>query len=200
MDFTKTKNALEDRGFKVSVFANAKDASDYLNKEIDNTTVSFGGSVTLAQMGLFESLSTHNEMFSHWHIPPGSNADEMRVKAATSESYLTSVNGLAETGEVINIDGTGNRVGSTCFGHKRLFFVVGCNKIEPTFEKALWRARNVAAPMNTKRLNRNTPCAIDGKCHDCRSEHRICNVLTVHWAPARAMLTEVILIDEDLGY
>lgn len=200
MDFTKVKEALERRGFKVSVFETGAEAAEYLNGKIDGTTVSFGGSMTLRQMGMFEKLSSHNTIYDHWNVPAGANADEIREKAMTTETYVSSVNGLSETGEIINIDGTGNRVASTIFGHSRLFLVVGSNKLALTFEEAMWRARNIAAPMNAKRLERKTPCAVDGKCHDCNSPECICNVISIHRHPGRGTDTEVVLINETLGY
>ena len=200
MDFTKVKASLTRRGFKVSIFETAAEAAEYLNGKIDGTTVSFGGSMTLKAMGMFEKLSAHNTIYDHWNVPEGEDADDIRAKAMVTEAYVSSVNGLSETGEIINIDGTGNRVASTIFGHKRLFLVAGYNKIAPTFEDAMWRARNIAAPMNAKRLNRNTPCAVDGKCHDCCSPECICNVICIHKHPARGIETEVILINEVLGF
>jgi len=200
MNFEKIEKALKERGYKVSCFETAKEAAEYLNKVIDKTEVSFGGSITLKDMGLFESLSTHNGVYSHWNVPEGCNADEIREKAMKTEVYLSSVNGIAETGEIVNIDGTGNRVASTIFGHKRLYYVVGKNKIAEDFEKALWRARNIASPRNAQRLKAATPCAVDGKCHDCRSPQKICRACVVFWAPTKGTDTEIVLINEDLGY
>lgn len=119
MDLTTVEKNLKERGFKVSAFATAKEAADYLNAQIDGESVSFGGSMTLSQMGLFESLGKHNKMFSHWNVPDGMNAAEVLKNASTCDNYLLSANGLAETGEIINIDGTGNRVSSSLYGHKR---------------------------------------------------------------------------------
>ena len=200
MDFTTVKKNLEARGFAVSTFATAKEAADYLNAQIDHSSVSFGGSMTLSQMGLFESLGAHNTMHSHWNVPEGMDASEVLKSASTCEHYLLSANGLAETGEIINIDGTGNRVAATLFGHKKVFIVAGTNKICPDFASALERARNVAAVKNASRFDISTPCKIDGKCHDCRSPQRICNALTVLWGPMKGMETEVVLIGEELGY
>ena len=201
MDFTPVKKNLEERGFAVSTFATAKDAADYLNAQIDGASVSFGGSMTLAQMGLFESLGKHNAVYSHWNVPDGMNADEVREKAATCEHYLLSANGLAETGEIINIDGTGNRVASSLFGHKKVWFIVGRNKLAPTYDEALWHARNVAAPKNAQRLGVKTPCAVRGdRCYDCKSPQRICRGLVVLWEAMRSCETEVVLVDEELGY
>ena len=117
--------------------------------------------------------------------------------------YITSANALAETGEIINIDGVGNRAASTLYGHQKLYFVVGRNKLAPTYEEALWRARNIAAPKNAQRLGRKTPCAIKGdRCYDCKSPERICRGLVVLWEPMMGMeqTTEVLLVDEELGF
>ena len=201
MDFTKVKCALEARGFKVSAFPTAAEAARYLNGQIDGVSVSFGGSVTLEQMGLFESLGQHNEVLSHWHVPAGKDPAEIRAKAMTTEVYLTSANGLAETGEIVNIDGTGNRVSGMLFGHKKVYFVVGRNKLAPDYDGALWRARNIAAPKNAQRLGTRTPCAARGdRCYDCKSPQRICRGLVVLWEAMKGCETEVVLVDEELGY
>lgn len=201
MDFTTVEKNLRERGFKVSAFATAQEAADYLNAQIDRSSVSFGGSVTLSQMGLFESLGAHNTIYSHWNVPDGMNADEVREKAATCEHYLLSANGLAETGEIINIDGTGNRVASSLFGHKKVWYVVGSNKLAPSYDKALWRARNIAAPKNAQRLGMKTPCAEKAdRCYDCKSLQRICRGLVVMWEAIRSCESEVVLVDEPLGY
>ena len=201
MDLTAVEKNLKERGFAVSTFATAKEAADYLNRQIDGASVSFGGSMTLAEMGLFESLGKHNTIYSHWNVPEGMNADEVREKAATCEHYLLSATGLAETGEIINIDGTGNRVASSLFGHKKVWYVVGSNKLAPTYDEALWRARNISAPKNAQRLGVKTPCAVNGdRCYDCKSPQRICRGLVVMWEAIRSCESEVVLVDEPLGY
>ena len=201
MDFTRVKKALEERGFQVTVFPGKAEAAAHLNEVIDGVSVGFGGSVTLRELGLFDSLSTHNQVHSHWNVPEGKTGAEVLSDAAGADVFLTSVNGLAETGELINIDGTGNRVSSTLYGHKKVCFVVGRNKLAPTYDDALWRARNIASPKNARRLGVKTPCAAKGdRCYDCRSPERICRALVVLWEPVKSCETEVVLIDEDLGY
>lgn len=201
MDFTNVTKALTARGFKVSSFETAKEAAEYLNSQIDGATVGFGGSITLEELGLYALLSGHNTVFSHWHLPEGGDAASLRAQAAGSEHYLLSANGIAETGEIINIDGTGNRVSSSLYGHKKVWFVVGSNKIAPTYDEALWRARNIAAPKNAQRLGVKTPCAVKGdRCYDCKSPQRICRGLVVLWEAIRSCETEVVLVDEPLGY
>ena len=194
-NFETLRKNLEENGFEVSCFATAAEACDYLDNKLDGKTVGHGGSVTLQEMGLLDRLGSHAVLYRHQpgNVPAG---------AATAQAYICSVNGLAETGEIINIDGTGNRVSSTTFGHEELYLVVGVNKIAPDYDSALWRARNIAAPLNAKRLGRKTPCAVRGdKCYNCSSPERICRALTVLWKkPFGIKRAEVVLVDQDLGY
>ena len=194
-DFSKVKASLEERGFVVSCFATAEEAMDYLDGKLDGKTIGIGGSMTIRDMGLDQRLEKHNQVI--WHWKDGSLQD-----AARAEVYLASVNGLAETGEIINIDGAGNRVASTIFGHEEVYFIVGRNKLAPDYDGALWRARNIASPKNAQRLGKKTPCAAKGdKCYDCKSPDRICRALTVLWeAPTGIGRSEVVLIDQELGY
>lgn len=193
-DMERVRKNLEERGFQTSCFATAKEAADYLDAQIDGATVGIGGSMTIQAMGLSERLSKHNEVIWHWE------GGELR-RAMLVDVYLTSVNGLAETGEIVNIDGNCNRVAASMFGPKRVYYVVGINKIAPDFEKALWRARNVAAPKNAQRLGKKTPCAVKAdRCYDCKSPERICRGLSVLWRkPTGFEQAEVVLIEEELG-
>ena len=201
MNFNIVRQNLENRGFKVSVFETATEAVEYLVREISGKSVGFGGSVTLEQMGLYEALSGHNEVHWHHRIPENMTRREVIDLANASQIYLSSVNGLSETGEIINIDNTGNRVGAIFYGHEKVYLVVGKNKIAKDYESALWRARNIAAPLNARRLNRKTPCAVNAdRCYDCSSPDRICRGLCVLWdCPAMGDI-EVLLINENLGY
>ena len=194
-DWTKLMENLKRRGYQVRRFATAQEAADYLDGQIDQTTVAIGGSMTIKELGLYDRLASHNRAVWHWE---GGSLEE----AAQTQVYLSSVNGLAETGELINIDGAGNRVASTIYGHRRVYFVVGSNKIAPDYDAALWRARNIASPNNAQRLGKQTPCAAKGdRCYDCQSPDRICRALTVLWEkPTGVEQMEVILVDQPLGY
>jgi hypothetical protein len=191
---TLRKN-LEQNGFAVSHFATAAEAADYLDKKLDGKTVGHGGSMTLEEMGLLDRLESHATVYRH---RPGIIPQE----AATAQAYLCSVNGLAETGEIVNIDGTCNRVSSIMYGHEELYFVVGSNKLAADYDAALWRARNIASPLNAKRLGRKTPCAAKGdRCYNCNSPERICRGLSVLWKkPGGIGYAEVVLVDQELGY
>lgn len=200
MDFTKVREALTARGFEVTCFGTAAEAADYLDSQLDGVSVGLGGSMTLQAMGLYERLGRHNTVASHLNVPMAER-DAERARAAVTEHYLLSANGIAETGEIINIDGQGNRVASMLYGHKKVWIVAGRNKVAPTYEEALWRARNIAGPKNAQRLNRKTPCAVKGdRCYDCKSPERICRGLSVLWSPMMGMACEVVLVNEELGY
>lgn len=195
MNVEKTVRNLELRGYTVRRFVSGAEAADYLDGQIRDTTVGIGGSKTADQLGLYERLSQHNEVFWHWRQP----GQETLLKANAAEVYISSANAMTEQGEILNIDGRGNRLAGQVFGNKRLYLVVGTNKICPDFEAALYRARNTAAVENCKRFPYKPPCQTDGQCHDCRAADRICRALLVLWMPMMDMTTEVILIDEELG-
>lgn len=199
--FTQVAENLKKLGYQVSVFDTKEQAADYLCGEIKDTTVGFGGSITLRDMGLYDRLQETNKVAWHMYPAEGQNKDELRMLARNTDVYLTSANGLAETGEIINIDGAGNRVSESIFGHKKVYFVIGKNKLAEDYDKALWRARNIAGPKNAQRLGRKTPCAAKGdRCYNCSSPDRICKVLSVFWGAPMGADCEVVLIKEDLGY
>ena len=201
MDLSIVENSLKRSGYIVTIFENADEAVRYLDSQINNQTVGFGGSITLEQMGLYETLKSHNTVFWHWRIPEGKTSKEVRFEANQANIYISSVNGLAQTGEIINIDGNCNRVASIFYGHEKVYLVVGENKIEKDYERALYRARNIAAPLNAKRIEAKTPCAIKGdKCYDCKSPERICRGLSVLWEKPMSGEFEVILVRQKLGF
>ena len=200
-DFSKVKQNLERAGYAVSCFPTAAEAAAYLNGQIDGVTVGIGGSLTVEQLGLYDALGAHNTVWWHWRVPEGMTPNEVRDRAALCDVYLSSVNALAETGELINIDGTGNRLAATLYGHKKVYLIVGENKLAESYDAALYRARNVASPKNAQRLGRKTPCAAKGdRCYDCSSPERICRALTVLWKKPTSGAYEVVLIGEPRGY
>lgn len=195
-DLEKTGKNLEGRGFRVHRFASGAEAAEFLVQTLHGTSIGIGGSVTIDTLGVYDRLCGSNEVFWHWK----NHAPETRERAGKAETYLCSANGVSETGEIVNIDGAGNRVASTLYGHKKVYLIISRNKLAADYDGALWRARNVAAPKNAQRLNRKTPCAIKGdRCYDCKSPDRICCGLVVLWRPMMGQDIEIILVDEDLG-
>jgi hypothetical protein len=201
MDLTKTATALQKRNYQVSCFQTTAEATIYLNQQIDHKLVGFGDSETMIEMGLYEQLASHNDVYDPKHPRDGLDFYAIARKCLLTDIFLTSVNGLAETGEMVNIDGTGNRIAGSLFGHQKVYFVIGSNKIAPTLDEAIWRARNIAAPMNAARHHYKTPCAIkQDHCYDCCSPQRICNAQTIYWRKMNHMDMEVILIEEPAGF
>ena len=194
----RTMENLKKRGFSVSRFPDGEKAAQYLLEQVGNAAVGIGGSMTVEEMGLFPGLLARGETYYHLHQTEAG----IMEKANLAPIYIMSANGVSESGCIINIDGRGNRVANMCFGHEKLYFIIGTNKIAPTDEEAMWRARNIASPKNARRLNRSTPCAAgELKCHDCTSPARICRVfVTLEHAVTGIPHTEVIIVDEVLGY
>lgn len=200
-DFSVLEQNLVALGYSVRCFDTAAEAAEYLDSQIHEQTVGFAGSMTLEKMGLHERLSAHNEVFWHHRIPEGMTSKDVRLQANAARIYITSVNGIAESGEIVNIDATCNRVASIFYGHEKVYFVIGENKIAPDYDSALFRARNIAAPLNARRLGVKTPCAINAdRCYDCKSPERICRGLSVLWSKPINADIEVILVHEELGY
>ena len=199
MDIQKTIDNLKREDFTVSYFETAAEATASIAAGLSGKTIGFGGSQTVTEMGLYDKLAENNTVYSHG-VTPG---DETIQKARQAEVYISSVNALAETGELINIDGRGNRVSALLYGPKKVIFVVGVNKLAPDLHTALFRARNVAGPLNARRLNKKTPCALGSeiKCYDCSSPDRICRGITITTRKMSGIdEMEVVLINESLGY
>ncbi len=199
----EVKVNLEKRGFSVKIFQTGEEAVAYLDGQIDGKSVGIGGSVTVKELGLFDRLSTHNEVW--WHNDEGQLREfgdkAIRDHAAEAQVYISSVNGLSKDGKLVNIDGRGNRIAATAYGREKLYYLVGKNKIADDLEGVIWRARNIAAPKNAQRLGLKTPCAAKGdKCYDCSSPQRICRGVLITERAMLGMETEIILIDEEYGY
>lgn len=200
-NFTDLKRNLESKGYSVSVFEKKEDAANYINGQVNQKSIGLGGSVTIHEMNLFEILSSHNVVYWHDKKPDDMTIMETRTAASRAEVYISSVNAISEAGEIVNIDNTGNRVAAISYGPAKIYLVIGSNKVTIDLESAIYRARNIASPLNAKRLNRKTPCAVNGdRCYDCNSPERICRNLSVLWNKPTGADYEVILIEEKLGF
>jgi len=164
--------------------------------------IGVGGSLTVRGLGILEKLEAEGHtLYNHWK--PGLSKEnnlEIRKSEMTSDLFLSSSNAITLNGELVNIDGIGNRVNSINFGPGKVILVVGYNKIVEDVQEAIKRIKNVAAPLNAKRLNIDVPCAKAGKCVDCNSPNRICRVIVIH--ERKPSLTDIliILVGEELGY
>jgi len=196
MDYAVLKRNFEDHRFKTSYFETKEEAAAYLKDQINGKNVGFGGSITSQEMGLYEMLQENNNVYWHWKEP----GRETYQNAHNADVYILSANGVAETGEIVNIDGTGNRLAASIFGPKKVYYIVGSNKIAPDIPSAIKRAKDIAAAKNAVRLNRNTPCAVTGKCHNCNSPDRICSMTVIVERPGTGMDVEILFVNEELGY
>ena len=165
-------------------------------------TFGFGGSDTTRSLGVLEDLKARGKtIYDHW--VKGHNLEEdigLRLQMGRCDCFFTSANAVSAEGEVVNVDGVGNRTSAMAFGPKKVVIVAGMNKVAHDLESALRRVREVAAPMRAKSLNMETPCAETGICNDCNVPQRICRITTIlHRKP---MLTDVsvILINKSLGF
>ncbi|MCL2843030.1 MAG: lactate utilization protein [Oscillospiraceae bacterium] len=195
----RTMENLEKRGFVVSRFADREAAARYLLNEVGDTPVGIGGSVTIDEMNLYPRLQERGETYWHWFTHDPLLID----KANAAPIYIMSANGVSESGQIVNIDGRSNRVANMCYGHERVYIVIGVNKIAPSDKLALWRARNIASPKNARRLgNKNTPCKEgDLTCYDCDSPDRICSTFVIQERrPSGIPHYEIVIIDEALGF
>ena len=200
-NLTSLQANLEQKGYIVHIFDTKELAANYIDKQINQKTVGLCGSVTIQQMNLFAMLSKHNTVYWHDEKPADMSVMETRTAASRADIYISSVNGISEKGEIVNIDNTGNRVAAISYGPSKVYLVIGVNKIAPSLDEAVHRARNIAAPLNAKRLNKKTPCALKAdKCYDCNSPERICRNLSVLWDKPTGSEYEIILIKEELGY
>lgn len=204
MDVQKAIASLRRNGYEVNHFSRADEAVAHVLKECEGKSVGFGGSQTLTDLGMLEKLRAQGctVVAPDFHEPDVSWFDAA-VASHDTDIFMCSANGISENGEVVNLDETGNRVAESIFGHERVILVVGTNKISPDLEQTVWRVRNVAAPANCKRFNLPTPC-VRGKetrCYDCNSPSRFCRDLLISLrASGGNGVTEIVLIDEDLGF
>ncbi len=162
----------------------------------------FAGSYTTRALGILEELARLGKViFDHWK--EGLTREEdltIRLEQGRCDCFFCSANAISATGEIVNIDGVGNRTNAMTFGTKKVFIVAGMNKVRPNLESALRRVMEVAAPMRAKSVGVNTPCAETGICNDCNAPQRICRVTTI--LHRRPMMTDVsvVLINQALGF
>jgi hypothetical protein len=163
---------------------------------------SFGGSGTVAALGLVQALLDNPDYRVLNTTDKSLSAAEMyelRRQALLADCFLTGTNAVAETGQLVNLDMIGNRVGAMHFGPRHVIVLAGRNKIVSGVEEGMRRVKRFAAPANAMRLDKKTPCAATGVCQDCKSPDRICNVWAITEKSFPAGRVKVVLIGEDLG-
>lgn len=193
--------ALAANGFQAQFVATKEAALQATLALIDaKATVGFGGSMTTKAIGVQAALEKRgNTVYNHQGLPK-EEALQVRRQELTADVLLSSSNAITLQGELINVDGSGNRVAAMIFGPQRVIVIAGANKIVKDEAAGRQRIQMVAAPMNTARLHCQTPCATTGVCVDCHIPARICNVTTIIHRPPSAVDFHVIIVGEELGY
>lgn len=169
----------------------------------EGSLIGMGGSMTLAECRVTQMLRESEDYdFLDRDAPGMSQEDiaELSRDVFSADWFFSSANAITEKGEIVNLDGIGNRVAAITFGPTHVLLVVGVNKIVPDMPAAIERVRNVASPQNAKRLDRKTPCTLTGRCSDCHSKECICAMWQVIRHQRDADRMHVILVDEELGY
>ena len=182
-----------------------KTAAEAVNKVseliADGSSVTWGGSMTIRDMGIPQALKSRGtlEVLDRDVVSDRDEVVKIYERAFTADVYLSSANAISEDGVIVNIDGNGNRVAAITWGPKRVIFIIGINKVAQTVEAALQRARSTASPINAARFDIQTPCQVDGVCHNCNSSDCICNYVHFLRNSPRGRHT-VILVGDEFGY
>ncbi|MDR1921088.1 MAG: lactate utilization protein [Candidatus Adiutrix sp.] len=196
---------MEKRGFQASYAPTAEAAKKAVLELVPKTgAVALLGSQTMNQLGVFGALrESGRELVDHALKTAGLSPEEAhdyRRRVFAAEAMLASVNAVDAEGRLYNIDGVGNRVAAMIFGPKKVILAVSLNKVAPTPEEAWRRARNIAAPMNNRRLNTVNPCVKSGRCHNCQLPSSICNYFSIIDRSRPEGRIAVVLIGEEAGY
>ena len=200
------KESLEANGFDAFIAGSPDEAKRIFFEEILPETgaksVSWSGTLTMRATGVHEAVMNKGTLTVLNPDDPTLSPDERyerRRQALLVDLYLTGSNAVVETGQLVNLDGFGNRAGALVFGPKHVVVFVGRNKIVPDVDAAMARIKEYAAPINCMRLDRKTPCATTALCEDCASPDRICSVWTITEKSVPAGRIKVVLINQDLG-
>ena len=194
--------AMKNRNFEADYFHTGEEAVKAVLKELpEGAVVSWGGSVTLEELGLKEALiNGPYKVINRDEAETPEEAEACYHRALNADFYFMSTNALTKDGRMVNIDGRGNRLSALIYGPKKVFVLAGMNKVAADLDAAFLRVRNLASPMNVRRLNKRTPCASAGFCSDCQSSDCICCQEVVTRRSAVKGRIHVILIGEELGF
>jgi hypothetical protein len=199
----KVVEAFKKNEFDAVYFATAEEAASFIMDHVKpETKVGFGGSMTINNMGIQDKVKAVGGVVLD-HGAPGLTGEERAATARqemVSDLFLCSSNAITLDGELVNIDGMGNRVSAMTFGPKKVIVVVSVNKICKDEKDAFERIESIASPMNNKRLNTSNPCIKTGTCMNCQSKGRICRVYSV--MKRKPVMTDitVVVVGESCGY
>jgi hypothetical protein len=194
--------ALEKRNMTGHFVHTSQEAVAFVNNFIkDQSIVSWGGSMTLSESGILESLKDRDlNLLDRSTKTTAEEIGKLYRESFSADYYLMSANAITLDGKLVNVDGNGNRVAALIFGPNQVLVVAGMNKVCVDEESALKRVRNTAAPANATRLNSKTPCAKSGTCHECLLDDCLCCQTLVTRKSKQADRIHVLLVGEELGY
>ncbi|MGE5507921.1 MAG: lactate utilization protein [Chitinophagales bacterium] len=198
----KLVNNLRARRIRAVVVENVSEARSWILREIpSDAAVGFGNSQTLKTMDLARLLAERgNTIYDKTLAQTQEEVRRLKVQALVADWFVTGINAISSDGHIVNIDHSGNRVAGLLYGPRRVLLIAGRNKIVPTLEDAIQRARNVAAPRNARRAGLHPPCVELGRCVDCRCEDRVCNSLVVIEGQSDPTRMTVVLVKQPLGF
>ena len=163
--------------------------------------VSWGGAATVDELGVKEALRQRGQaVIDRDTAKDAQERQQMLKQALTCDTFLMGSNAISADGQLVNIDGTGNRVAALCFGPTQVVVVAGMNKVAGDLDGAMRRAREVAAPRNAQRVPRTPPCVANGLCGDCKGPDSICAQIVTTRLCKPAGRIKVVLVGEDLGF
>ncbi len=163
--------------------------------------VSWGGTATVDELGVKEALRQRGQaVIDRDTAKDAQERQQMLKQALTCDTFLMGSNAISADGQLVNIDGTGNRVAALCFGPTQVVVVAGMNKVAGDLDGAMRRAREVAAPMNAQRFPLKTPCVANGLCGDCKGPDSICAQIVTTRLCKPAGRIKVVLVGENLGF
>lgn len=196
----RTVSNLKNRNFEVTVLEKKEDVNPFLESIIEKgSSAAVGGSMTLNETDTLTWLRSGYLKFIDRYNPEN-DIHQVFHESFNVDAYITSTNAITMNGELVNTDGTGNRVAAMIYGPKKVYVIVGINKLVSDIDEAQRRIELYAAPMNCERLNRDTPCRKIGECINCNVSDRICNVNVVLHKSNSAKRIHIIFVKEDLGY
>ena len=167
----------------------------------DGSSISWGGSASVQESGMMDALKNGSyELIDRSLAKTPEEQREIYGRTVMSDYYFMSTNAITYEGELVNIDGNGNRVACLIHGPRHVIIIAGMNKVATTLEGAFERARTMACPPNAVRLDKKTPCAATGKCGDCLSPDCFCDQIVVTRRSGHTGRIKVFLVAEDLGF
>lgn len=202
-EIARVVEALSKRDFEAAAVPDVTQAREDLLRAIPpDAVIGIGGSMTIRELSIIERLEARgNEIIHHWR--PGLNEETdraIRQREGSAEYYLTSANAITAQGDIVNIDGIGNRVAHMIYGPRNVIIVAGYNKIVPDIDAGIARSKEIAAVLNAQRVKAKAPCAKAGKCVDCDAPGRICRVITIiQYRPWQTRI-KVLLVNQKLGF